>query len=114
MELPPHAPECLRCGACCFGDGERYVPVTGDDHARLGEAAERLTQFVGNRCYMRMEAGHCAALEITADGRFVCTVYAERPATCRDLERGGPACQAELATKGERARQALLSLFRDS
>mgnify|MGYP005820382823 CR=1 FL=1 len=90
------------------------MPVTGGDHARLGEAAERLTQFVGNRCYMRMEGGHCAALEITEGGRFVCSVYAARPATCRELERGGPACQAELATKGERAQRALLPLLRDS
>jgi Fe-S-cluster containining protein len=84
------------------------VRVTGDDHARLGEAAERLTQFIGNRCYMRMEAGRCAALEITADGRYVCTVYPNRPATCRDLERGGPACEAERARKAERARLPLL------
>ncbi len=114
MELQAHTPECLHCGACCFGDGARYVPVTGDDHARLSEAAERLTQFIGTRCYMRMEAGHCAALEITSDGRYVCSVYAQRPAICRELERGGPACQAERASKGERSQRARLPLLSGS
>ena len=96
-------PECLSCGACCFGQGERYVPVTGDDHARLGELADEYTQFLGNRCYMRMHQGHCAALRIEADGRFVCQVYAQRPATCRELARGQGACRAEFEQKRELA-----------
>jgi Fe-S-cluster containining protein len=107
-------PECLQCGACCFGEGERYVPVTGDDHARLDDDAERLTVFFGIRCFMRMEQGHCAALEISADGRFACSVYSRRPATCRELERGGPACGAELHHKRERSQRALLKVLADS
>jgi Fe-S-cluster containining protein len=106
-EPPASTPECLRCGACCFGDGDRYVPVTGDDHARLADVAEALTLFIGNRCFMRMEAGHCAALELTAEGSAVCSVYAQRPDTCRDLARGGAACQAELLNKRQRSQQAL-------
>src|SRR5690349_5011445 len=101
MEPQDATPECLQCGACCFGDGERYVPVTGDDHERLGEHAEALTVFLGNRCFMRMEHGHCAALELTADGRFACSLYLRRPETCRELARGEAACQAELQTKRE-------------
>ena len=111
---PTSTPECLRCGACCFGDGERYVPVTGDDHARLGDAAEVFTVFIGNRCFMRMEAGHCAALELTADGRFVCSVYPTRPETCRELARGGAACHAEFEQKHVRSQRALLHILTDS
>ncbi|MFT3922752.1 MAG: YkgJ family cysteine cluster protein [Myxococcales bacterium] len=112
MEQPTEAwPECLRCGACCFGDGERYVPVTGDDHARLGDNAEALTVFIGNRCYMRMEQGHCAALQLTRDGAFICSVYPQRPETCRELARGGAACQAELQHKSERSQRALLHVL---
>jgi Fe-S-cluster containining protein len=103
-------PECLACGSCCFGEGPRYVPVTGDDHAVLGDAAERLTTFVGNRCYMQMHAGHCAALELDPAGRFVCSVYEHRPSVCRELARGSGACRAELAQKRERSQHALLQL----
>jgi Fe-S-cluster containining protein len=104
------APECLRCGACCFSRGERYVPVTGSCHQRLGDDAESLTQFFGNRCFMRMQDDHCAALHITAEGRYVCSVYERRPEVCRTLERGGASCLAELSAKRPDAERALLQL----
>jgi Fe-S-cluster containining protein len=97
--MPPD--DCRDCGTCCFSELETYVRVTGDDHARLGEAAERLVAFVGNRAYMKMEGGHCAALTLS-EGRFVCSVYEARPDTCRQLERGSPQCEGEIATKGDR------------
>jgi Fe-S-cluster containining protein len=97
---------CLECGACCFSQLDTYVRVTGDDYERLGDAAERLTVFVGHRCYMRMHEGHCAALSIAQDGRYACSVYELRPDTCRVLERASPACEAELALKGDRPRAA--------
>jgi hypothetical protein len=96
-------PECLRCGACCFAQSERFVRVTGDDWARLGPEAGRVAHFLGHRAYMKMADGHCAALEIRRDaaGRaeFFCTLYARRPQICRDLARGSPECA------GERARE---------
>lgn len=106
-----HVPECLACGACCFGPGARYVRVAGDDHARLGERAERLTGFIEHRCYMRMEDGHCAALVLSAEGRFVCSVYEARPEVCRTLARGSAECQAELMQKTELSQRALLRVI---
>ena len=85
--------------------------VTGDDHARLGEHAERFTHFVGNRCYMRMNDEHCAALVVSAAGEFACSVYEQRPSVCRELERGGPECRAEREQKEART-QALLHVLR--
>jgi hypothetical protein len=97
------APQCLGCGACCFSKLETYASVTGFDYARLGDCADDLTVFVGNRCYMRMLDGHCASLVVDrATRRFVCSVYETRPAVCRDLARSSPACQGEIYEKGER------------
>ncbi|HEX5660997.1 MAG TPA: YkgJ family cysteine cluster protein [Polyangiales bacterium] len=101
------APPCLACGACCFSRLATYVRVTGEDYTRLGDEAERVTTFVGNRCYMRMEHGHCAALEVSP-GRYACQVYELRPETCRALERGSPQCDAERHGKASRALLALL------
>ena len=84
--------------------------MTGDDHARLGEAAEASVVFHGNKAYMRMVDGHCAAL-VFEDGRFLCSVYVDRPATCRDLARNSSACAGEIATKGERP---LIRIRRDA
>lgn len=108
-------PDCLACGACCFSTLPEYVRVSGDDHARLGDEAERVTHFLGHRCYLRIEDGRCAALEVTLEadgvtGRFACRVYPARPALCRELERGSPACRAERHEKAERPRAALVAL----
>jgi Fe-S-cluster containining protein len=97
--------DCQRCGVCCFSPTEEYVWVTGYDWTRLGGEAERLAHFIGNRAFMRMTAGHCAALEVikSADGEtsFFCSIYENRPEICRVLERGSPECFADLETKAE-------------
>ncbi len=89
---------------CCFSKLESYVRVSGEDWARLGDAAERVAHFVGNRAYMRMREGHCAALELrhAEDGaaEFFCSIYERRPQICRDLARGSAECEGERAVKG--------------
>jgi Fe-S-cluster containining protein len=107
------APPCLACGTCCFSTLETYARLDGADHARLAERAEELTIFIGNRCYMKMQGGHCAALVVdVATRRFVCNVYESRPAVCRQLERGSPACSGEIQAKGTRPGALLESLDR--
>ena len=81
--------------------------VTGDDWERLGAKAVRLAHFIGNRAFMKMAGGHCAALDVraAADGsgatEFFCSVYTRRPQVCRDLGRGSPECEGELMRKAE-------------
>jgi Fe-S-cluster containining protein len=107
MEMPP-VPHCLACGVCCFSRLETYVRVTGDDLARLGERGDELVWFAGNRAYMRLVDGHCAALRVEkSSGQHVCSAYDTRPQTCRDLARGSGACLGEIATKRDRPLLAL-------
>jgi uncharacterized protein len=118
VTTPADVPQCLSCGACCFSQLEQYVPVSGDDHARLEEAAEQLVVFHGNRAFMRMHDGHCAALQVEVGPsgfQAVCAVYERRPNTCRELARGGAACAAERDLKAGRplvAASALLARSR--
>lgn len=118
---PPHldvsdVPACTACGACCFSTLPEYVRVFGFDWDRMGDAARELTHFIGNRCYMRLEEGRCAALRIDpeAEGgaRFTCAIYEERPDACRALERGSGACRADRHEKGERPWIAVSALTR--
>ncbi len=110
MDASADSAACLRCGVCCFSRLDTYVRVTGADWARLGADAERLVRFIGHRAYLRMEHGRCAALEVRETqerGReYFCTVYESRPQVCRDLARGSPECEAELALKKDRPAQA--------
>jgi Fe-S-cluster containining protein len=101
----------LSCAACCFSTLDTYVRVDGDDYERMGDGAESLTQFVGNRCFMRMTDGHCAALQMSAEGPRTCAIYERRPEVCRALERGSPACEAELLQKRQRPELLRLTLF---
>jgi Fe-S-cluster containining protein len=101
----PVPTDCQRCGVCCFSPTEEYVWVTGYDWTRLGGEAERLAHFIGNRAFMKMNAGHCAALEVRksaiGETSFFCSIYDNRPEICRMLERGSPECLADLETKAE-------------
>lgn len=97
---------CLACGTCCHSDLLTYVRVLGVDHARLGASVERLSHFIGNRCFMRMEDGHCAALVIE-DDLFVCSIYTDRPEVCRELAEGSSACAAEISAKAARPKRTL-------
>lgn len=98
MSVAPIVPtDCMACGACCHGDGARYLPINGADYGRLGEASATLTHFLGNRCYLRLVNGRCIALRSNIDGKaWSCSVYVARPTLCRVLERGSIECLAVL------------------
>lgn len=107
------APECTDCGVCCFSTLGEYVRVFGADWDRMGDVARGYTDFDGNRCYMRMEEGHCAALVIDpVKKRYTCAIYEERPDCCRVFERGMGGCRADRHEKGERPLLAVEALLR--
>ena len=110
----PDVPECTACGACCFSTLPEYVRVFGHDWDRMDERAQAYTHFLGNRCYLRLEEGHCAALVIDPDSSsFRCAIYEARPDACRALERGSGACKADRHEKRERPLLAVESLRRE-
>jgi len=103
---------CLNCGVCCFSKSGTYVRVSEKDWLRLGEDAAQWARTVGGQHYMRMEEGHCLALQVTTHrGQppvFFCAVYERRPQVCRDLARGKSACKVELQAKAEKVRDFIL------
>jgi hypothetical protein len=106
----------MACGTCCFSTLPEYVRVFGCDLDRMDEEAQKYTHFLGNRCYMRVDEGRCAALVIDVEPasgpRFVCAIYDMRPDVCRSLERGTGACLGERHEKGERPLLAAHELLR--
>jgi hypothetical protein len=111
--MSAEVPACMDCGVCCFSTLPEYVRVFGTDWDRMDDRARELTQFIGNRCFMRIEDGRCAALVIDPVARrFRCSIYEERPDCCRALERGMGACLGELSEKAERPLLAVQALLR--
>jgi len=79
----------------------------------MDERARGYTHFLGNRCYLRLDEGHCAALQVEPGGpRFLCAIYEARPDVCRALERGSGVCRGERHEKGERPLLAVERLLR--
>ena len=96
-------PQCTSCGACCFSELPEYVRVFGCDLDRMDDSAQSFVVFLGNRCFMRMEGGRCAALRIDPMARtFTCDIYEMRPDVCRSLDRGSGNCRADRHAKVDR------------
>ena len=68
---------------------DTHIRVLDSDYERLGGLAERFTQKIGEYRFLAMVEGHCAALSIEIDGRFVCTIYERRPGLCRTYDCRG-------------------------
>ena len=81
--------DCLSCGACCYGP-EDYVAVTGPDRDRMdARSAGRYVIRRGDRLWLRMVNGHCAARNSAARFSFGRDAYSPRRA--RALSRTGEA-----------------------
>jgi hypothetical protein len=83
--------DCRRCGACCR---EAYQVVEVSPRDPFVKRHPDLLERVDGRLSLRRADGRCPPLrgDGTAEAPFTCAVYAERPKTCRDFERGGAHC----------------------
>ena len=77
-DLPP----CAGCGRCC------HLVV----ELRPGDLVpeEFVTEHAGVRCMDQHSDGACVALD---PATRLCTIYADRPQTCRDFSRGEALCR---------------------
>lgn len=85
-------PDCIECGACClYGliPIERREPEPLLDYVEI--TAED-TDVVIERAFRRNEDGRCQNLLGVVAEEVGCTVYADRPRTCRDFEAGSDRC----------------------
>jgi Fe-S-cluster containining protein len=101
LEPPdPDGAGCVACGRCCY-HGPRTVHLLEPDEERVlaspggRETLRRLTVLderpPGWR-FVRNTGTRCAALDVSAPGRYPCSIYAVRPDDCRIVEPGSPAC----------------------
>ena len=92
----PDLPPCAGCGSCCH----LVVALAPGDLV----PAELVVEHAGVRCLEQRGDGACVALDPVTR---LCTIYAQRPQTCRDFGRGGDLCRRILArAASSRALQA--------
>lgn len=87
-EPPLGADDCLACGACCR-HGFDLVQVGAREP--LVRARPDLVVRDGFGWHIPRPDGRCRALG-DARGPWPCTVYDQRPRSCRDFAVGGDAC----------------------
>jgi Fe-S-cluster containining protein len=82
---------CQSCAACCRHAYD-LVPLGKREPAR--RLHPELVETDGNLVHLRRDpAGQrCAALSGPAQGPYACSIYADRPRTCRDFPLGGTTC----------------------
>ena len=88
---------CDACGACCreafdsvpVGEADEHIATRHPDLIRVHDDGwrdlQRIPTATGSRCVCLRGSG-------AADAPFRCTIYAERPTNCRDLEVGSENC----------------------
>ena len=90
---------CQACGACCYGP-EEYVAVTAVDLCRMSpRGAGRYVAERGERRYLKMVHGRCAALH-ARQGHFSCRIYGMRPEPCQGVEAGSRECLVARRRRG--------------
>ena len=80
--------DCLECGACCREAYHAVEVGPRDPFVRIHP--ERVTTVDG-RLNVERRDGVCACLA-PIDGQWPCTVYNNRPRTCRDFTLGSANC----------------------
>lgn len=88
IDAHPDLPACAGCGRCCHLVVELRA---GDDVPE-----EHVTEHAGVRCMDQRGNGACVALDPVS---LLCTIYEQRPQTCRDFSRGSGLCRQVLARR---------------
>jgi hypothetical protein len=102
IALPDNAPaccrweaaaelDCLSCGACCR---EAYDAVEVADDEAVNHTHPDLIITNGSRRKLRRTGPRCAALigGNHTHETYACTIYSDRPSTCRDFTLGSDNC----------------------
>ena len=87
--LPDDIPACAGCGRCCHLVVEL---VAGVDHV----PEELVVEHDGARCMDQRGDGACVALDPLTR---LCTIYEDRPRTCREFNRGERLCREILVAR---------------
>ena len=96
----PDGADCVTCGRCCH-HGPSTVHLLESDEERVrrrvdGDEVLRRLTVIDDRPpgwrFVKNTGERCAALDVSAPGRFPCQIYDVRPDDCRIVEPGSPCC----------------------
>jgi Fe-S-cluster containining protein len=89
---------CRRCGKCCLADFRSYVTAEDFRRWQREERKDILNCLEGDRVtwsgdhFVSPDDGkslNACSFLMMVEGRYGCSIYATRPATCRRFHPGG-------------------------
>lgn len=107
MSEPADLNPCLACGACCMSYRVSFYWAEAEQRGLPAFLTEQVNPFLSCMAGTNARQPHCAALQRGADGGFSCSVYAQRPAPCREVQIGDAKCRQARARHGLPALQHL-------
>lgn len=89
----PIAFDCGRCGACCARFRVSFYWAEADARGLPATLVEPIGPWYACMAGTNTAAPRCQALAGDVGEQVHCTVYAQRPATCRELQAGDDQCR---------------------
>lgn len=83
---------CLHCGACCATFRVSFYWAEADATDLPESLTEKVNAFYSCMRGTNQPSPRCAALIGEIGGETTCTVYAQRPSPCRELQAGEEKC----------------------
>lgn len=91
---------CLACGACCMSFRVSFYWAEAEVRGLPPALTEQLGPFHACMAGTNAARPRCAALQGTAGGPVACSVYAQRPAPCREVQPGDEKCERARSRHG--------------
>ena len=86
--------DCRRCGACCAAFRVSFYWAGAEAFALPASLVEQISPWYACMVGSNAALPRCQALEGEVGRSVRCTVYAQRPAACREVQAGDDKCQA--------------------
>jgi uncharacterized protein len=83
---------CIECGACCATFRVSFYWAEADARGVPSQLTEQVNPWYGCMAGTNSASPRCVALEGTVGAKVDCTIYAQRPEPCRELQPGEEKC----------------------
>ena len=94
--------DCMSCGACCASFRVSFYFAEAEANGLSPSLTERLNDRFSCMAGTNSGAPRCQALAGVVGESAVCTVYAQRPSPCREVQPGDAQCLNARAKHGLR------------
>lgn len=85
---------CVRCGACCASFRVSFYWAEATELGLPDGLTERVSPLYSCMAGTHSKAPRCMALDGEIGGTVACSVYAQRPSPCREVEAGDAKCRS--------------------